>query len=314
VRLSVVIPSHRRCDLLRICLQSIIRHAPPETEVVVIDDGSPGECVTAAARAFPAVQVIRFPRSRGFCEAVNAGIAAARGDIVELLNDDTEVTAGWGERALRCFADAAVAAVAPLVLWAADPRRVDSAGDRYFVGGVAGKRGHGEPLSDKHLRPSPVFGASGSSAFYRRDVLLQIGGFPDFGAYFEDVDVAFRLHRAGYRVLYEPASRVLHRVSASYGRPRRRLLEQQSCNEERVFWRNLPGRVLWRALPAHAAVLLAKAYRRWRCGELVPFVCGRLRLLKELPALVRHRRELARWGPTDWDAWGVEAIWWGSAP
>jgi GT2 family glycosyltransferase len=311
VTFSIVIPSHNRCDLLCVCLQSITRHAPPETEVLVIDDGSPGACVSETVRAFPTVGVLRLPRRRGFCDAVNAGLHAARGDIVELLNDDTEVTAGWAERALRCFEDETVASVAPLVLWASDPRRVDSAGDRYFVGGVAGKRGHGEPLSAAHLRPGPVFGASGSSAFYRRDVLLRVGGFPAFGAYFEDVDVAFRLHRAGYRVLYEPGSRVLHRVSASYGKPRRRMLEQQSRNEERVFWRNLPGRVLWRALPVHAGVLLAKAHRRWRCGELVPFVCGRLRVLGELPVLWRHRRELARWGTAEWEAWGVEANWWG---
>jgi GT2 family glycosyltransferase len=312
VKLSILIPSHRRCDLLRPCLQSVTRHAPPDTEVLVIDDGSPGGCVGETARAFAGVHVLRLPRPRGFCEAVNAGLRTATGEIVELLNDDTEVTPGWAARALRCFDDPAVAAVAPLVLWASDPRRVDSAGDRYFVGGIAGKRGHGEPLGVAHLRPGPVFGASGSSAFYRREVLLRVGGFPDFGAYFEDVDVAFRLHRAGYRVLYAPASRVLHRVSSSYGRPRRRLLEQQSCNEERVFWRNLPGRVLWRALPVHAGVLLAKAFRRWRCGELMPFVCGRLRLLGELPALWRHRRELARWGTADWGSWGVESHWWGS--
>jgi GT2 family glycosyltransferase len=311
VRLSVVIPSHRRCDLLRLCLQSVTRHAPPETEILVIDDGSPSGCVTAVGQDFVGVRVIRFPLSRGFCGAVNAGIAAARGEIVELLNDDTEVTAGWAERALHSFVDTTVAAVAPLVVWASDPRRVDSSGDRYFVGGVAGKRGHGEPLCDVHLRPGPVFGASGSSAFYRRDVLLRVGGFPPFGAYFEDVDVAFRLHRAGYRVTYEPASRVLHRISSSYGKPGRQLLEQQSCNEERVFWRNLPGRVLWRALPVHVGVLLAKAYRRWRRGELIPFVCGRLRLLGEVPALLRHRRELARWGATDWASWGVETHWWG---
>jgi GT2 family glycosyltransferase len=312
VKLSVVIPSHRRTDLLRVCLHSVTRHVPPETEILVIDDGSPAGCVSDTARAFAGVRVIRRPRPGGFCAAVNAGIHAAQGDIVELLNDDAEVTPGWAGPALRCFADATVAAVAPLVLWASDPRRVDSAGDRYFAGGIAGKRGHGEPLSAAHLKPGPVFGASGSSAFYRRDALLRIGGFPAFGAYFEDVDVAFRLHRAGYRVLYEPASRVLHRVSSSYGRPRRRLLEQQSCNEERVFWRNLPGRVLWRALPLHAGVLLAKACRRWRCGELVPFVCGRLRLLGEVLALWRHRRELARWGPADWDSWCVEASWWDS--
>src|SRR5439155_13214777 len=115
-----------------------------------------------------------------------------------------------------------------------------------------------------HLPPRTVFGAGASSAFYRRTALLRGGAFPEsFGAYFEDVDLAFRLQRAGYRAVFEPAARVLHRVSASYGPPRRKLVEQQSCNEERVFWRNLPGRALVRALSRQLAVLAAKAWRRW---------------------------------------------------
>jgi GT2 family glycosyltransferase len=182
---------------------------------------------------------------------------------------------------------------------------VDSAGDRYFVGGIAGKRGHGEALAPHHLEPQEVFGASASSAFYRKEVLQAVGGFPEnFGAYFEDVDLSFRLHWAGYRVLYEPGARVWHRVSMSHGRTGRRLLEQQSRNEERVFWRNLPRGVLLRALPMHLAVLLAKARRRWREGNLVPFLCGRLRVLGDVPALLRHRRLLQGWhgrpGPTRW--------------
>ncbi len=311
--LSVVIPSHHRADLLRLCLAALARHAPAGTDILVVDDASAEGRVSAAALAFPGVRVLRRERRGGFCAAVNAGIAAAHGEVVELLNDDTEVQPGWAAAALRCFADPAVGAVAPLVLcWPAGDR-IDSAGDRYYLGGVAGKRGHGRPPDAALLTPRPVFGASASSAFYRRDALLRIGGFPEsFGAYFEDVDVAFRLQRAGYRTLFEPAARVLHRVSASYGWPRRALLERQSCNEERVFWRNLPGRALARALPLHLAVLAAKAWRRWQAGALAPFVCGRLRLLTELPALLRHRHGLRRLGPVaDVTAWQVERRYWG---
>ena len=197
--LSLVIPSHNRPDLLRPCLASVVRHAPPDTEVLVVDDGSTARCVSAAAHDFPGARVLRLEQRGGFCAAANAGVRAARYSVVELLNDDTEVSAGWAEAALARFADPAVAAVAPLVLRGppgqGGPPRIDSAGDRYFAGGVAGKRGHGEPLGPDYLRPGPVFGASASSAFYRRDVLLAVGGFPEtFGAYFEDVDLAFRLH------------------------------------------------------------------------------------------------------------------------
>ena len=311
--LSIVIPSHNRPDLLRLCLASVLRHAPADTEVLVVDDASPGHAVTRAAREFAGVKVLRRSRRRGFCAAVNAGIRAAKAPIVELLNDDTEVSAGWAEAGRLPFVDPQVAAVAPLVLSGREPPRVDSAGDRYFVGGIAGKRGHGLPLGTTHLQGGEVFGASASSAFYRRDALLEVGAFPEeFGAYFEDVDVSFRLHWAGYGVVYQPASRVWHHVSASHGKPTRRLLEQQSRNEERVFWRNLPDRELLRALPWHLAVLVAKGCRRWQEGEWLPFVFGRLRALGEVPGVFRHRRRLRRRNPNpDAAAWGVEARFWG---
>jgi GT2 family glycosyltransferase len=297
-------------------LASVRRHAPANTEILVVDDASPDHAVSLTAATFADVRVLRLHRRRGFCAAVNAGIHAVHHPIVELLNDDTEVSAGWAEAAVNHFADPRVAAVAPLVLCRSPDRgtpRIDSAGDRYFQGGVAGKRGHGQPLGPAYLQGGDVFGASASSAFYRRDALLDVGAFPEeFGAYFEDVDVSFRLHWAGYRVVYEPASRVWHRVSASHGWPARRLLEQQSRNEERVFWRNLPGRDLLRALPWHAAVLAGKAYRRWREGELTPFLLGRLRALGEMPNMLHHRRRLREQAARpDAAAWGVERLFWG---
>jgi GT2 family glycosyltransferase len=219
------------------------------------------------------------------------------------------------QAALKHFADPQVAAVAPLVLRSGS-QFIDSAGDRYFIGGISGKRGHGQPLTTTYLQGGEVFGASASSAFYRRDALLDVGAFPEeFGAYFEDVDVAFRLHWAGHRIVYEPASRVWHRVSASHGRPTRRLLEQQSRNEERVFWRNLPRRDLLRALPWHAAVLAAKACRRWQEGEWLPFVLGRLRALTDAASLLRHRRRLKlRNKSAIAAAWGVETRFWVEKP
>jgi GT2 family glycosyltransferase len=320
--LTIVIPSHNRADLLSLCLAGVLRYAPANTEILVVDDASPRGAVSQTAQTFAGVRVLGLPRRRGFCAAVNAGIRAARHPIVELLNDDTQVSANWAEAALVHFENPRIAAVAPLVLrgspgerGASAPCCIDSAGDRYFLGGIAGKRGHGQSFDGRYLQGGEVFGVSASSAFYRREAVLEAGGFPEeFCAYFEDVDLAFRLHWAGHRLVYEPASRVWHRVSASHGRPHRRLLEQQSCNEERVFWRNLPSRDLLRALPWHAAVLAAKAYRRWQHGELLPFLFGRLRTLTEVAGVLRHRRRLRqRWVSADAAAWGVEARFWGQA-
>jgi GT2 family glycosyltransferase len=311
--LSVVIPSHNRPDLLQLCLASVYRHKTSGTEVIVVDDASPDHAASAVAAHFRGVRVLRLSRQRGFCVAANAGVRAASHECIELLNDDTQVTAGWAEAALAALNRPRVGAVAPLVLIGpeagTDGPIVDSAGDGYFVGGIARKRGHGVAPSPEYLQPARVFGASASSAFYRREAFLAVGGFPaSFGAYFEDVDLAFRLHRAGWQILYEPASRVLHRVSSSYGPPRRDLLAQQSRNEERVFWRNLPRGVLLRALPVHVAVVVAKAWRRWSEGALLPFLIGRLSLLSEVRELCRDRRGLGRVSrPGAAFEWGVDA-------
>lgn len=314
--LSVIIPSHNRPDLLARCLTALRREAPAGTEILVVDDGSPGAVVSDVAARF-GVPALRRERPGGFCLAANAGLRAARHRIVELLNDDTEVTPGWAEAALGHFAEPDIAAVAPLVL-IGPPKtgavQVDSAGDRYYAGGVAGKRGHRRIVGPELLVGGEVFGASAACAFYDRDAVLAVGGFPEeFGAYFEDVDLSFRLHWAGYRILYEPRSRVWHQVGASH-RPRRELLQQQSRNEERVFWRNLPRGTLARAVPAHIAVLAAKACRRWQEGTLTPWLCGRLRVLGEWRDMIRYRRYWHQTFPQPEPvAWGVEGRYWGPA-
>jgi len=273
-------------DLLRNCLASVIAYAPPGTEILVVDDASPSGIVTATAANFPGVRVIQLPRHSGFAIAANTGIAAATTPIVELLNDDTVVTPHWTDSPLRLFANPAIAAVAPLVLQL-DPARqaaglpplIDSAGDSYDPGGFAQKRCHNQIyLPDAAVPRSQIpvpNSASASAAFYRRSAVLAVGGFPPhFGAYFEDVDLSLRLRRLGHEIHFDPDSIVWHRVSASYGRkPTRRLLEQQSCNEERLFWRNSS----LRHIPRHLAVLAAKAARRTLEGTLTPWATGRFR-------------------------------------
>jgi len=265
--------------LLQLCLTSVVRFAPPRTEIIVVDDGSKDAIVSQTAKRFVGVTVIRRQKPGGFCVAANAGIAAATSPIIEMLNDDAEVTEGWADAPLKLFADVQVAAVAPLVLQN-DPARlarglpplIDTAGDDYDRGGFARKRSSLSP-------PGPVFAVSACAAFYRRDAVLKAGGFPEhFRAYFEDVDLSFRLRRLGFDILFEPSSVVWHRVSSSYGkRPSRKVLEQQSCNEERVFWRNIRGTERLLCLPRHAAVLAAKALRRWQEGALLPWFLGRIR-------------------------------------
>src|SRR5262249_25528955 len=141
---------------------------------------------------------------------------------------------------LAPFVDPMVGSVAPLVLVRSDPERVDSAGDSYTLVGWPVKRGHGEDPRRWSTRAGErVFGASGSSAFYRALALRRVGGFdPTFHSYYEDVDLAFRLRWAGYTAVFTPHCRVLHEVSATYDHSRPGLQRRMSRNAEILFWSN----------------------------------------------------------------------------
>jgi GT2 family glycosyltransferase len=143
-----------------------------------------------------------------------------------------------------------------------------------------------------------VFGASGSSAFYRTEALRAVGALdPSFGSYYEDVDLAFRLRWAGYGCQFTPACRILHDVSASYDHGRPALQRRMSRNAELLFWSDLPKRWLALALVPHLLFTLAQGLWRGVRGRARPFLLGKLDALRELPTLRKRRRvrvDLAR--------------------
>lgn len=290
---SVVIPTYNGRALLETCLASVSRHAPPECkiEVVVADDGSTDRTAEWLASDYPEVRVVRLAVNGGFCAAANAGIAAARGVFIQLLNNDTEVTPGWIEAALAPFDDPHVGSVAPLVLVRHDSTRVDSAGDSYGLVGWPCKRGHGEAAAKWSHRPADeVFGASGSSAFYRASALRKVGGFdPYFGSYYEDVDLAFRLRWAGYHCVFTPLSRILHEVSATYDHTRAELQRRMARNAEVLFWTDLPGLWIAAAIVPHLAFISAQATWRLLRGRARPFLLGKLDALRDWRDLTKRR-------------------------
>lgn len=293
---SIVIPTYNGRELLARCLASIERNRPDSSrwpiEVVVADDGSTDGTAEWLAEAFPWVRLERLARNGGFCAAANAGIAAARGAFIQLLNNDTEVTPGWLEAGLAPFADATVGSVAPLALVRSNPARVDSAGDAYAWIGWPMKRGHGQDASRWSARPvEEVFGASGSSAFFRASALKKTGGLdPLLGSYYEDIDLAFRLRWAGYRCVHDPSCRILHDISATYDHGSPSLQRRMARNAELVFWWNLPRGRLALAAGPHLAFVAAQGLWRLARGRLGPFLAGKRDALSEWRAVVARRK------------------------
>lgn len=288
--LTIVIPNYNGRHHLERCLPAVRANAPSGTQVIVVDDGSTDDSTAWLATAYPWVTVIALTQNHGFCGAVNAGLRHANGDVIELLNNDTEVQPGWAEAALRHFRDPAIGSVAPLVLWMTDQERIDSAGQDYHACGWARNRGYGKTLSDEYLHARHVFGATGSSGFYRRELMRNTGGlWPIYGAYFEDTDLAFQYRWAGYECVYEPQSRVLHEGTATYGKQPEKLARLLARNEEIVFWTNLPARTLTWATVLHAAFQAIRLVRQLAKGNGRAFLGGKWQALMAWRAIARRR-------------------------
>jgi GT2 family glycosyltransferase len=216
-RVSVVIPTWNGAALLRAALASLRAQTLRDVEVVVVDNGSTDGTVEMLRDEFPEVVVVRFPENRGFAVAVNAGVRAARGGYVALLNNDAEADPGWLE-ALALVLDGRpeVGTVASKMLNASRPEILDSAGGA--MGLFAYDIGRGCPDGPPFDRGREVLCACGGAALYRREVFQAIGEFDDtFFAWFEDVEFGLRAQLAGFRCWYEPAARVSHHAHATAG-------------------------------------------------------------------------------------------------
>jgi O-antigen biosynthesis protein len=211
-QVSIVIPVHGKLAHTLACLRSLARHGTQAPfEVIVVDDASPDDSATVLAQV-AGLQLLRNERNLGFIGSCNAGAAAAHGELLLFLNNDTQVTSGWLDALLRCFAERADCGIAGSRLVYPDGRLQEA-------GGIVFADGNGWATGRFERRDAPAFRyrretdyVSGASLLIRRKVFQRIGGFDAryAPAYYEDTDLAFAVRQLGLRVYYEPTSTVIH--------------------------------------------------------------------------------------------------------
>ena len=217
---SVIIPTHGQIDYTLRCLASIAAHPPQAAiEIIVIDDAT-SDASTACLAEIAGIRLMVNPRNFGFLRSCNAAARIAVGEFLLFLNNDTQVLAGWLDALLATFrSHDRVGAVGSKLLY--PDGRLQEAGAIVWDDGSAWNYGRlddaGKPQYN-YLREADY--CSGASLMVPRALFERLGGFDEryAPAYCEDSDLAFRLREAGYKVIYQPRSQVVHFEGVSHGR------------------------------------------------------------------------------------------------
>jgi GT2 family glycosyltransferase len=217
---SVIIPTHGKVDYTLACLASIAAHPPQAAmEVVVIDDATPDGSTTCLAE-IDGIRLLVNPRNLGYLRSCNAAARIADGEFLLFLNNDTQVLSGWLDALLVPFRmNSNVGAVGSMLLY--PDGRLQEAGGIVWADGSGWNYGRlDDPDRPVYNYLREVDYCSGASLMVPSALFGRLGGFDEAyaPAYCEDSDLAFRLREQGYRVLYQPRSRVVHYEGVSHGR------------------------------------------------------------------------------------------------
>ena len=204
-RLSVVIPNWNGRHLLEKHLPSVLAAVRKE-EVIIVDDGSTDDSLVFLKKNYPKVGILAKGKHEGFASAVNAGVAAAGGDIVVLLNTDVVPEEGFLPPLVSHFANDKVFAVGCM--------EKSKEGDPVVLRGRGlAKWQRGFFVHERgEVNASDTAWVSGGSGAFRKSLWQELGGMdPLFNPfYWEDIDMSYRARKAGYKILFEPKSIVRH--------------------------------------------------------------------------------------------------------
>jgi GT2 family glycosyltransferase len=308
--LSVIIPNWNGAHLLPTCLDSLKRQTYANFEIVVVDNASTDNSRELLARDYsstsppaelnPEVRVVALDSNRGFAGGVNAGLRAARGEIIVLLNNDTEAEATWLEELSAALQANPHAAMAASKLRLFDERdKLHSAGDFYRVDGVPGNRGVWEVDRGQYDDPAsapPVFGACAGAAAYCRELFDRVGVLDeDLGSYCEDVDLNWRARLAGFECVYAPRAVVYHHVSATGGGARASYFVGR--NFILVLAKDYPAGLwnkYWTKIVAAQVHIAWEALTHWRGEAARARLRGQLAALAALPHFLSKRKQTQR--------------------
>src|SRR5580700_1144133 len=266
---SIVIPNWNGRDLLAKYLPSVVASIEnhPDSEVIVVDNGSTDGSVAFVEEAFPDVRLLPLKENLGFGGGSNAGFRAAQNDIVVLLNSDMRVEPDFLQPLLDGFTDEKVFSVTCQIFFS-DPSKIrqeTGLTESWWQQGALRVR-HRADEKIHELYPC-AYGGGGSCAF-DRNKFLELGGFDEILApfYLEDTDLGYLAWKRGWKAMYQPASVVYHEHRGTIGKKFSDAYIQGVLKKNFLLftWKNIHE---WRRLLEHFFFTWSSAALSWLFGD-----------------------------------------------
>lgn len=266
INTSVIIPVFNKVEFTFQCLRSLLREIDfNDTEVIVVNNASTDETREVLTHFAGLVRVVDNDTNRSFVDACNQGAAVAEGKYLVFLNNGTVVLPGWLEHLVETVErDASAGAVGSLLIY--PDGRVHEAGAIVWRSGETIDYGRGRSPEDRRFTfAREVDCCSGASLLIRKSLFDRLGGFDRryAPAYYEDADLCMGVRSLGFKVIYQPHSRLVHYEGATAGEDTRTDFKHYRVVNREKFrdkWRDTLAR---EHLSFDAANAESAANRKW---------------------------------------------------
>jgi hypothetical protein len=300
---SIIIPHWRGQKILQRSLASLQRCSYRAVEILLVDNGCDDGSVQRAQQEFPEIRVLRLEKNLGFAGGCNFGLQNAAGKYALLFNDDAEATPDFLDPLVEIMeSDPQIAACQPKIRSLEFPEKFDYAGANGGFLDVLGFpfcRGRiFMTLEDDHGQyddACELFWASGACCLLRMSALQQVGLLDvAFFAHMEEIDLDWRLHLAGYRIVSAPVSIVQHQAGSTLHPDKPYKIYLNHRNSLIMMLKNYSARTLLWVLPGRMVLDAVAFWYRILHGDFrraFAIVRAGLHVLRNWRSIRSRRRE-----------------------